>query len=184
LTTPLRHLVGARNDERMNSDVFFLNIFTQELFNRIYAGKYTINMFDFHFCYISSSFDVVYKGRWLTQAGYWFILRLCEHFTCLSNDERMNSRLFFKYFYAGIVQSNLYGKIHNKYVFHANIHIFVLKYLAQRNKYLRQPSIDFDFCNKSSSCDVVYKGRWLTQAGYWFILRLCEHFTCIWENTQ
>ena len=22
-----------------------------------------------------------------------------------------------------------------------------------------QPSIDFDFCNISSSCDVVYKGR-------------------------
>ena len=34
-----------------------------------------------------------------------------------------------------------------------------------RNKYLRQPSIDFDFCNISSSCDVVYKGRRLTQAG-------------------
>ena len=32
-----------------------------------------------------------------------------------------------------------------------------------RKKYLRQPSIDFDFCNISSSCDVVYKGRWLTQ---------------------
>ena len=30
-----------------------------------------------------------------------------------------------------------------------------------RKKYLRQPSIDFDFCNISSSCDVVYKGRWL-----------------------
>jgi hypothetical protein len=45
-------------------------------------------------------------------------------------------------------------------------------------KYLRQPSIDFDFCNVSSSCDVVYRGRWLTQAGYWFILRFCEHFTC------
>ena len=28
-----------------------------------------------------------------------------------------------------------------------------------RNKYLRQPSIEFDFCNISSSCDVVYKGR-------------------------
>jgi hypothetical protein len=28
-------------------------------------------------------------------------------------------------------------------------------------KYLRQSSIDFDFCNISSSCDVVYKGRWL-----------------------
>jgi hypothetical protein len=34
-------------------------------------------------------------------------------------------------------------------------------------KYLRQLSIDFDFCNISSSCDVVYKGCWLTQAGYW-----------------
>ena len=38
---------------------------------------------------------------------------------------------FFKYFYAGIVQSNLYWKIHNKYVFHVNIHNFVLKYLVQ-----------------------------------------------------
>jgi hypothetical protein len=28
-----------------------------------------------------------------------------------------------------------------------------------RKKYLRQPSIDFDFCNISSSCEVVYKGR-------------------------
>jgi hypothetical protein len=37
----------------------------------------------------------------------------------------------------------------------------------------------FDFCNISSSCDVVYKGRWLTQAGYWFILRFCGHFTCL-----
>jgi hypothetical protein len=37
-------VVSARNDERMNSD-FFINIFTQELFNRIYVGKYTINMF-------------------------------------------------------------------------------------------------------------------------------------------
>ena len=26
-----------------------------------------------------------------------------------------------------------------------------------RKKYLRQPSIDFDFCNISSSCDFVYK---------------------------
>jgi hypothetical protein len=39
LTTPLRHLVSARNDERMNSD-FFLNIFTEELFNRTYDGKF------------------------------------------------------------------------------------------------------------------------------------------------
>jgi hypothetical protein len=53
-----------------------------------------------------------------------------------------------------------------------------------RNKYLRQPSIDFDFGNISSSCDVVYKGRWLTQAGYWFILRFCEHFTCFSSKIQ
>ena len=54
-----------------------------------------------------------------------------RHLVSARNDERMNSRLFFKYFYAGIVQSNLCWKIHNKYVFHVNIHIFVLKYLVQ-----------------------------------------------------
>ena len=43
----------------------------------------------------------------------------------------MNSDFFLKYFYVGIVQSNLCWKIHNKYVFHVNIHIFVLKYLVQ-----------------------------------------------------
>ena len=53
-----------------------------------------------------------------------------------------------------------------------------------RNKYLRQPSIDFDFCNISSSCDVVYKGRWLTQAGSWFIFRFCQHFTCLSSKIQ
>ena len=37
-------------------------------------------------------------------------------------------------------------------------------------KILKTPSIDFHFCNISSSCDVVYKGRWLTEAGYWFVL--------------
>jgi hypothetical protein len=36
----------------------------------------------------------------------------------------------------------------------------------------------------SSSCDVVYKGRWLTQAGYWFILRFCEHFICLSGKIQ
>ena len=29
-----------------------------------------------------------------------------------------------------------------------------------RKQYLRQPSIDFDFCNLSSSGDVVYKECW------------------------
>jgi hypothetical protein len=53
-----------------------------------------------------------------------------------------------------------------------------------RKKNLRQPSIDFDFCNISSSCDIVYKGHWLTQAGYWFILRFCEHFSCLSSKIQ
>ena len=39
-----------------------------------------------------------------------------------------------------------------------------------RKKYLRQPAIDFEVCNISSSCDVVYKGRWLTQADFVGIL--------------
>ena len=30
----------------------------------------------------------------------------------------------------------------------------------QKKYFKRQPSIDLDFCNLSSSCDVVYKGRW------------------------
>ena len=38
--------------------------------------------------------------------------------------------------------------------------IVEIKKNSGKNKYLRQPSIDFDFCNiSSSSCDVVYKGR-------------------------
>ena len=53
-----------------------------------------------------------------------------------------------------------------------------------REQYLRQPSIDFHFCNISSSCDVVYNGRWLTQAGYWFILRFREHFTRLNSKIQ
>jgi hypothetical protein len=37
--------------------------------------------------------------------------------------------------------------------------VFFLTYNFFRKKYLRQPSIDFDFCNLSSSGDVVYKER-------------------------
>ena len=43
----------------------------------------------------------------------------------------MNSNFLLEYFYAGIVKSNLCWKIHNKYVFRVNIHIFALKYLVQ-----------------------------------------------------
>jgi hypothetical protein len=51
-------------------------------------------------------------------------------------------------------------------------------------KYLIQPSSDFDFCNISSSCDAVYKGRSLTHADYWFILRFCDHFICLSSKIQ
>jgi hypothetical protein len=54
-----------------------------------------------------------------------------RHLVSARNDERMNSDIFLKYFYAGIVQPNLCWKIHNKYVFRVNFHIFVLKYLVQ-----------------------------------------------------
>ena len=54
-----------------------------------------------------------------------------RHLVSAQNDERMNSNFFLKKIYAGIVQSNLCLKIHNKYVFHVNIHIFILKYLVQ-----------------------------------------------------
>jgi hypothetical protein len=97
-----------------------------------------------------------------------------RHLVSTWNDERMNSRLFFKKnFYTGIVQSNLCWKIHNKYVFHVNIQwnkeinanekksLYCWHKKKFRKKYIRQPSIDFDIYI-SSSCDVVYKGRWLT----------------------
>ena len=54
-----------------------------------------------------------------------------RHLVSARNDERMNSDFFLKYFYARIVQLNLCWKIHNKYVFRVNIHIYVLKYLVQ-----------------------------------------------------
>ena len=45
-------------------------------------------------------------------------------------DEWMNSDVF--------VQSNLCWKIHTKYVFHVNIHIFVLKYLFEKQIFQNQ----------------------------------------------
>jgi hypothetical protein len=56
-----------------------------------------------------------------------------------------------------------------------------------RKKYLRQPSIDFDFCNISSSCDVVYKGLFVYCMGvtkwegdsnfiHWFCTRVQYDF--------
>jgi hypothetical protein len=59
-----------------------------------------------------------------------------------------------------------------------------LTYNFFRKKNLRQPSIDF--CNLSSSGDASIQGTLvtLTPAGYWFILRFCEHFTCLSSYIQ
>jgi len=42
---------------------------------------------------------------------------------------------------------------------HKNVRIMCLP-IFFRNKYLKQPSIDIDFCKLTSSRDVVYKVRW------------------------
>ena len=53
-------------------------------------------------------------------------------------------------------------------------------YIFFRNKYLRQPSMDFDFWNLASSGDVVYKDAHDGNThGYWLTLRFCENFTCL-----
>ena len=83
-----------------------------------------------------------------------------RHLVSARNDERMNPD-FFKYFYAGIVQSNLYGKIHNKYVFHANIHIFVLKYLAQIQIIQNQLKISKEVNVTATKCRVNTVHEWL-----------------------
>jgi hypothetical protein len=41
-------------------------------------------------------------------------------------------------------------------------------------KYLREPAIDFHFCNISSSCDVVYKGTLIDTS--WLLI----YFTILW----
>ena len=40
---------------------------------------------------------------------------------------------------------------------HKNAHVVFFTSIFSRNKYLRQPSIDFDCCNLMFSCDIVYK---------------------------
>ena len=68
-------------------------------------------------------------------------------------------RLFFKYFYAGIVQSNLCWKIHNKCVFRVNINIFVLKYLVQIQKIQNQFKISEGGKWNSHQIPCVYSSR-------------------------
>ena len=70
--------------------------------------------------------------------------------------EMMN---YFKYFYAGIVQSNLCWKIHNKYVFYVNIHIFVLKYLVQKQIIQNQFKISEGGKWNSQQMPCVYSSR-------------------------
>ena len=66
-----------------------------------------------------------------------------------------------KYFYAGIVQSNLCWKIHNKYVFYVNIHIFVLKYLVQIQIIQNQFKIPKEVNGTATKCRVYAVHEWL-----------------------
>ena len=81
--------------------------------------------------------------------------------SCYKNGARWTNehRLFLKYFYAGIVQSNLCWKIHNKYVFHVNIHIFVLKYLVQKQIIQNQLIISEGGKWNSHQLQCVYSSR-------------------------
>ena len=77
--------------------------------------------------------------------------------------EMMNEWTFFlKYFYAGIVQSNLCWKIHNKYVFRVNIHIFVLAYLVQIQIIQNQFKISEGGKWNSHQMPCVYSSRMVT----------------------
>ena len=69
--------------------------------------------------------------RFLTSVRYYVWQLRSAILLALKMMNEWTPDFFFKYFYAGIVQSNLCWKIHNKYVFRVNIHIFVLKYLVQ-----------------------------------------------------
>ena len=80
-----------------------------------------------------------------------------RHLVSARNDERMN--FFLKYFYAGIVQSNLCWKIHNKYVCPVNIHIFVLKYLVQTQIIQNQFKISEGGKWNSHQMPCVYSSR-------------------------
>jgi hypothetical protein len=82
-----------------------------------------------------------------------------RHLVSTRNDERMNSDLYFKYFSVGIVQSNLCWKIHNKYVFHVNIHNFVLKYLVQKQIIQNQFKISEGGKWNSHQMPCVYSSR-------------------------
>jgi hypothetical protein len=73
-------------------------------------------------------------------------------------------------------------------------YIFDRSWNQMKDKYINQSDnsschvLGFDISRLSSFGSllvrVVYKGRWLTQAGYWFILRFCEHFTCLSSKIQ
>jgi hypothetical protein len=76
----------------VNNTSFF---FFANYFFLFYIFIFHINIVSFIFFYYRKSkppfclYIVILwrclQGTWLTHAGYWFILRFCEHFTCLSS---------------------------------------------------------------------------------------------------
>jgi hypothetical protein len=70
------------------------------------------------------------------------------------------------------------------------IHVFIQNHGAYKHKnahvfYLYLWTLTW---NLTSSGDIVYKECWwhtfVAHAGYWFILRFCEHFTCLSYQIQ
>ena len=57
------------------------------------------------------------------------VLPFCGYGTLTPVKYKLKRKIIWGY-RPGIVQSNLCWKIHNKYVFRVNIHIYVLKYLV------------------------------------------------------
>jgi hypothetical protein len=150
----------------MNSD-YFLNIFTQELFNRIYVGKYTIHIFVLKYLVQKKI-----KIQWKKNAC---IILLTKK----KNPEKiLKTTIYRLWLLYNIVilwrcLENLHLGIPSTHTYQIHSIDMCRPWITKCTNVKRTSSF-----NISSSCDVVYKGRWLTQAGYWFILRFCEHFTC------
>ena len=111
------------------------------------------------FIFFISYLTIIVDYKQLFKCSILCLTTPLRHLVSARNDERMNSDFFLKYFYAGIVQSNLCWKTHNKYVFRVNIHIFVLKYLVQTQIIQNQFKISEGGKWNSHQMPCVYSSR-------------------------
>jgi hypothetical protein len=117
-----------------------------------------INLFYFisnNNCRLLTTVPSVRHYVWLLRSAILLALEMMNEWT---------PTFFLNIFYAGIVQSNLCWKIHNKYVFRVNFHIFVLKYLAQIQIIQNQFKISEGGTNvngTATKCHVYTVHEWL-----------------------